>query len=426
MAAFGSEELRLVSAEPHVLSKSGVRPSPDITTARTGFFWSSTRRVAEIRASPARLMGVSARVSPRGGGVAPSTPTGSRGSQGRPESGRGVHHFGPDPAYVGGIGSVIRLLSEHSVAGASVRAHPTWRPGSRMASCVLAARAALALGAVRRQDIVHVHLAENGAFLREGAIVWAAALLGKTTVVTIHGSGFIEFSRRHPGLAGHVLARADLITCLDSGVLARVRELVPRTHVELLANPVAIPEDTLDAASTEEIVLFAGEIGKRKGADVLARAWPTVLAARPQARCVMVGPVGDLQIPGLPGLETREAVPPDQLHELIRSSRVIALPSRAEGLPMILTEAMSHARPFVSTPVGGIPELATAGGMLVPVGDERTLAECLLRVLGDRELASAVGRRGRAFCVGTRSLPVISCRLEELYMTAQRLATGGR
>ena|ERR1017187_10233190 len=105
-----------------------------------------------------------------------------------------VHHFGPDPAYVGGIASCIRLLAEHQIGGDFVVAHPTWRPNSRFASVPLALRAALRIPWLRRSDIVHVHLAEDGAFIREGALVVLARLLGKVTVVSIHGSGFLRFA----------------------------------------------------------------------------------------------------------------------------------------------------------------------------------------------------------------------------------------
>ena len=85
---------------------------------------------------------------------------------------------------------------------------------------------------------------------------------------------------------------------------------------------------------------------------------------------------------------------------------------------MVLTEAMSLARPFVSTPVGGIPELATEGGVLVPVGDENALADRLTELLSDPDLARTIGERGRRFCLETRGVDVIDARLRKLYSAA--------
>lgn len=333
-----------------------------------------------------------------------------------------VHHFGPDPVYVGGMGSVIRLLSEHRVGGASAHVHPTWRPHARLASIPLALKAAAHLRATGRADVVHVHLAENGAFIREGAIVALARMLGRTTVVTLHGADFLPFAARYRRLASAVLRRAHLVTCLDRGVLERVRMLAPDTRVEMLPNPVAMDDDSPPADETQEIVLFAGEIGMRKGADVLVRAWQLIAPARPLARCIVVGPVNDYAVPAIERLETRAPVDVTAMRQLLRSARVVALPSRAEGMPMILTEAMSAGRPFVSTPVGGIPELACEGGILVAVEDHVALAERLNDLLADRALAKRVGECGRRFCRTTRGIEVIDARLGELYAQAMQAA----
>jgi len=103
---------------------------------------------------------------------------------------------------------------------------------------------------------------------------------------------------------------------------------------------------------------------------------------------------------------------------ILRQARVIALPARAEGMPMALTEAMSLGRPFISTPVGGIPALADPGGILVPVEDHDQLAERLIEMLADPQLARAIGERGRAFCAQTRSVELLSARWRELYEDA--------
>jgi glycosyltransferase involved in cell wall biosynthesis len=186
----------------------------------------------------------------------------------------------------------------------------------------------------------------------------------------------------------------------------------------LVPNPVLVDDSFIPADETDELVVFAGEIGLRKGADVLHRAWQIVSQRRPQARCLMVGPAGDFVPLSAERLEVRPAVDPSELQAILRSARVVALPARAEAMPMVLTEAMSLGRPFVSTPVGGIPELADEGGVLVPVGDERALADRLTELLAEPDLARTIGESGRRFCEQTRSIEVIDVRLRELYAAA--------
>jgi glycosyltransferase involved in cell wall biosynthesis len=137
---------------------------------------------------------------------------------------------------------------------------------------------------------------------------------------------------------------------------------------------------------------------------------------------VFVGPVADFHPPSAERLEVREPVGSAEMREMLLSARVVALPSRAEGMPMVLTEAMSLRRPFVSTPVGGIPELAKEGGRLVPVGDEAGLARCLTDLLASPELAREIGDRGQVFCAETRGVEIIGLRLRELYRAARASA----
>jgi glycosyltransferase involved in cell wall biosynthesis len=329
-----------------------------------------------------------------------------------------VHHFGPDPATVGGMATVIRVLSEHRVGADVVDAHPTWRPHSHLATIRLFAASARALMKMPPGEVAHIHLSERGSFLREGTLLALGRRRGLVTVATIHGASFLPFARRYPWLVSAVLRRASLTTCLDQATLDCVRLRAPKVRSELLPNPVVVDGDFSPAAETDELVVFAGEVGLRKGADVLRGAWRLVARRRPRARCLIVGPAGDYTPPDEERLEVRPPVGPVEMREILRRARVVALPARAEGMPMALTEAMSLGRPFVSTPVGGIPKLAEAGGMLVPVGDELALADRLTEMLANPALARTIGERGRQFCVETRSVEVIDARLRELYLAA--------
>lgn len=329
-----------------------------------------------------------------------------------------VKHFGPDPTSVGGMASVIRVLREHQVGADVVDSCPTWTPRAPLKTARLFFAAARTILTMPSGQIVHVHLSEGGSFLREGSLVALANKRGIVTVVTLHGASFIPFECAHPHLVAWVLRRAQLVTCLDHATRDVTRHSAPRVPCEIVPNPAFIDISSLPADRTDELVVFAGEISIRKGADVLYRGWQLVAQRRPQARCLMVGPIGDFVPPSTERLEVLGSVESTEIKEILRRARVVALPSRAEGMPMILTEAMSLGRPFVSTPVGGIPELANDGGMLVPVGDEIALADRLTELLADQDLARTVGERGRRFCLSTRSTEVIDARLRELYTSA--------
>lgn len=330
-----------------------------------------------------------------------------------------VHHFGPDPETVGGIATVIGLLSDHRVGADRVHAHPTWRPRAPLLSTRLAAGAANAIRRLPADHIAHLHLSERGSFLREGALLALSRERGLTTVATLHGASFLPFAASRPRLARAVLGRSHLLSCLDRAVRDAVQRIVPEVRCEIVPNPVLLDESPSPADRTEELVVFAGEIGLRKGADVLHRAWQFVAERRPSARCLIVGPPGDYAPPEADRLQVLPPADPATMRRLLRSARVVVLPTRAEGMPMVLAEAMSLGRPFISTPVGAIPELAAGGGgILVGIDSELELAERLTELLADPKLARTIGERGRQFCTQTRSLEVIDSRWRELYEAA--------
>ena len=76
---------------------------------------------------------------------------------------------------------------------------------------------------------------------------------------------------------------------------------------------------------------------------------------------------------------------------------VVALTSRNEGSPVSLIEALASARPVVSTAVGGVPEVVVDGetGLTVPSGNANAVADAILRMLREPDLAARLGAAGR-------------------------------
>jgi glycosyltransferase involved in cell wall biosynthesis len=72
----------------------------------------------------------------------------------------------------------------------------------------------------------------------------------------------------------------------------------------------------------------------------------------------------------------------ERVREEIRAARALVQPSFAEGLPMVIMEALAMRRPVVSTYVAGIPELVDADcGWLVPAGSVEPLVNAMKRAL---------------------------------------------
>ena len=83
--------------------------------------------------------------------------------------------------------------------------------------------------------------------------------------------------------------------------------------------------------------------------------------------------------------------------DLLAAADAVCLSSFAEGLPMVLLEAMALGRPVVATDVGGTRDAVVSGatGLLVPSGDVQGLASALVRLAGDASLRESLGRGAR-------------------------------
>jgi glycosyltransferase involved in cell wall biosynthesis len=100
------------------------------------------------------------------------------------------------------------------------------------------------------------------------------------------------------------------------------------------------------------------------------------------------------------------------------------MPSFAEGLPMVIMEAMATGRPVIATWIAGIPELVQPGhtGWLVPAGDVAALAEAMRALAASpRETLDAMGRAGRARVLRRHDVDQEAARLAGLFA-----ATAGR
>jgi glycosyltransferase involved in cell wall biosynthesis len=326
-----------------------------------------------------------------------------------------VLHIGPHPFTVGGTQSVIRTIADFSIGADQISIKPTWNESRLVANSQLVRHAAGTILRAESDTIVHVHMSNGGAYVRDGPLIALARRRGLRVAVSIHGFDFPEFSYAHPRLVRAILLHAHGIICLSEEARQALQRLDIDAKIRRMNNPVAIDDASPAVLDAQPVVLFAGTIGTRKGVDVLVEAWRILLERGTEGRCRLVGPVDDYQPPPLDRLSIEAPVDPRNIKELIRAARVVVLPSRAEGMPMILTEALAAGRPFVATPVGGTADLAPCEEMLVPVDDAEALADALERFLTNPDHAQLVGVRCQQFCRDTRGPEIIDLQLREFY-----------
>ena len=218
-----------------------------------------------------------------------------------------VIHVGPGMFSFGGTQTVIRVIHDHKMGADDIRVLSTWEGRHHATNLLLTVRAGLALARAPRTAIVHFHISNGGAWLREGALIRLARARALRVVVTLQGGDFAREARRHPRLVGATLRCADHAIVFSEDARAVVAEVAPRVKTTRSVNPSPIDWDAPGASSTPPVVLFAGTIGLRKGVDTLVEAWRLLLAEGIDGECRIVGPIDDYTPPPMERLSVEGA-----------------------------------------------------------------------------------------------------------------------
>ena len=267
--------------------------------------------------------------------------------------------------------------------------------------------------------VLHAHCAYPDAV---GTAI-AARLLGLPYMVTMHGSDLNVYSYRgslRPQIRWALRHAAQLIA-VSPGLQRRALELAgaeaaARCHQIPCAavNPAVFNTISerfarragLGLPAQARVVVFIGTLRPVKGVDTLLAAWLS-LAGR---RIVKDGDL--LAVIGVGPLEARlraqaagcaadvrfvGALPQPEVAAWLRAADLMCLPSRSEGTPNVVIEALASGTPVVASAVGSVPQFVhdAQTGFLVQPDDVAGLAEALARGLSqawdERALVDRVG-----------------------------------
>jgi len=279
-----------------------------------------------------------------------------------------------------------------------------------------------------RYDVVHTHSSKAGILGR-----WAAKLAGVPVIVhTVHGWGHHE--RQHPLVRAYYI----LLEKLSLPVTDKLIVVSPLNIEKGLQDSIGKPEDYVVIRSGIELDRFGHpavpceETRRAWGipSDAVVVGTVTRLSAqkapldfvraaarihgkwsaandrpgRPPVWFLMVGD-GDLR-PDVEALASELGIR-DRLvltglrrdvPELMAAMNIFVLSSLWEGLPRVLPQAMATGLPIVATAADGTAEAVTPGanGFLTPPGDPDTLADMVLQLLQNPDMAERMGKEGKA------------------------------
>ena len=231
---------------------------------------------------------------------------------------------------------------------------------------------------------------------------------------TIHGSA--EFEDPAGFYLSEKVARARFVRAIsDYGASQLMRWSAPahwpKIEVVRLGVDTSVFTPRAAPAGERTELLYAGNLAPPKGHVILVAAVARLLEetrfregrSRIHLRLVGDGPMRPyiekmIAERGLGAHVTLEgACNQGRLLEFYRRADIFVLPSFAEGVPVVLMEAMAMEIPCIATCIAGVPELIRHGieGWLAPPGNERELAAAIAKLMDDEELRTRLGRAGR-------------------------------
>jgi len=183
-------------------------------------------------------------------------------------------------------------------------------------------------------------------------------------------------------------------------------------------------QDALGLPKHKKIVLYASRLTHRKGYDLLLKAWPTVYAQYSDTHLVIVGGGKDDLQKDVNCL--CQKVPRDSFTYIgqvadtapyLQSSDIYLFPSRKEGLPNGLIEAMACGCACVASDIGGCKDLVTPrySGLLFPSSDAAALAEAICMLLADAALAKSLGRNASHYINKHYDIKSVAGQIDALY-----------
>lgn len=272
-------------------------------------------------------------------------------------------------------------------------------------------------------------------FLFHANILSALAIQRTAVRRWLAGARVADPRRSRMFLEKRLLRRANQVVCVSQSVanhyraagLAEDRIVVVPNGIELTNAEQNIPISNLaelGILSGRRAILFVGRLDRQKGLDFLFAAAPRVLHSLPDFDVLLVGEGPERRTLEKQAAGLGEFAP--RIHfagwrsdvpALMSACDLLVLPSRWEGMPNALLEAMAAGKAVVASRVEGVEELLgpLAAAQTVEPGNVDLLADALVQIAGNAQLRESLGESNRLRVAAEFSLSKMVQQYEALY-----------
>lgn len=271
-------------------------------------------------------------------------------------------------------------------------------------------------------DIVHIHFSLRTSAWRKRSFVRLAKLLRKRVIVHLHCGTQIDeiWNDNYHYMFDAADVSLFLSKCLKEKVMSYFTK---EKDFRVCYNPCPQIRERV-SENKQHIILFSGTICSSKGYADLIKAFSRIASKYPSWKVIFIGNgeiekgkelAKSLQVESQ--VEFLGWVSGERKDEIFRKTTVFCLPSYAEGFPMAVLDAWAYGLPVITTPVGGIPDVAVDGEnmLLFNPGDVDTLARQLERMITDENLRNHISEASHHFATHEFNIDTINKQLDALY-----------
>jgi len=318
--------------------------------------------------------------------------------------------LGPAINVKGGISSLEKIILSHSNNDIIIDFKPTMTDKSLIGRAYHWLARILSLPFYiyyNKPDIIHIHISHSLSTLRKLTLLRICKIFRAKVILHAHSSDYRLFFPRQNRVIKRLIInsfnKADHLIVLSNSWKEYYSQDLKFNldKISIMPTPVIIPIVKNEFLPNENgIVLFSGRVGERKGVFELMNAWDLIPPSIIKSNKLIIIGDGDLKKAkkmaslnkNSKSISIKGWVTDEERDKLMQECIIYALPSKNEGMPMGMMEAMANKKAIIVTPVGGIPELVTnrINGVLITPGSVDELKCALEELLQDLEFREAI------------------------------------
>lgn len=274
-------------------------------------------------------------------------------------------------------------------------------------------------------DIVHIHTSEPPSAIRKCLFMWWSKLWKKKVIVHFHAfSPETTINGKYQKVYKYLFSHANKVIVLSQLWEKYVNETFHLgDKIQVIYNPCTT-EILPEKYTKQNIILYAGTVNARKGYTDMIKAFAKIAFQYPNWEIVFAGN-GEIEngttLAKELGIDSQTQflgwISGKDKDKIFKEASIFCLPSYAEGFPMAVLDAWAYGLPVITTPVGGIPDIAKDGEnvLLFQPGDCDKLAIQMERMIKDNILRNHLTKQSIILSQTTFNIDTINKEIETLY-----------